>query len=366
MIIKLNESLKEDVNEKYNWFLVNNSGKTVSVLPESDCDDMIEDFVIDMLFDEVVTDEEDEDLYDNDPEEFYQKYGVKEQMRAAKYDLTYEGEGLEVSRGRYIIMKDADYEGDLPYNYYIEGGCLYNPSGNCVGKLENVSTKPNTVFSWEDIDNIVGDWLSGQDEVRGIKVLPYHDYHVYGVGELDYNIMGKHFEEYFKETFGWNVSHGDSTRIKYVVSCLQPNRSKGDGFDIIFTQEDDYDNDEMYVEIDAYDFDLTENFYGHNTSLDETRTLQENNEPYVRYRVKLTPYKNMIKFDFIDELFDKSDYCFCNESGYVKTQYSGCTEKFFNKIWNKDMKPNKAYDVLTDGPYGEVIGFREIPLSRFK
>lgn len=109
-----------------------------------------------------------------------------------------------------------------------------------------------------------------------------------------------------------------------------------------------------------------EMFYINNTDLDEACTLQENDEPYLRYKVRLTPYKNMIKFDFIDEHFDTSDYCFCNEDGYVKTQYSGCTENFFNKIWNKDMKPNKAYDVFTDGPYGEVIGFREIPLSWFK
>lgn len=137
----LGESLKENVNKKYNWFLVsNNYGKTVSVLPESDCDSMIEDFVINMLFDEVVTDEEDEDLLEKDPEKFYQKYNVEEQIRAAKYDLTQEGNGLKVSSGRYIIIKDSDYEGDLPYNYYIENGRLYNPSDVCVGKLENVTT----------------------------------------------------------------------------------------------------------------------------------------------------------------------------------------------------------------------------------
>lgn len=137
----LDESLKENVNKKYNWFLVsNNYGKTVSVLPESDCDSMIEDFVINMLFDEVVTDEADEDLYDENPEKFYQKYNVEEQIRAAKYDLTQEGNGLKVSSGRYIIIKDSDYEGDLPYNYYIENGRLYNPSDVCVGKLENVTT----------------------------------------------------------------------------------------------------------------------------------------------------------------------------------------------------------------------------------
>lgn len=162
----LGESLKETVNKKYNWFLVsNNYGKTVSVLPESDCDSMIEDFVINMLFDEVVTDEADEDLLEKDPEKFYQKYDVEEQIRAAKYDLTQEGNGLKISSGRYIIMKDSDYEGDLPYNYYIENGRLYNPSDNCVGKLENVTTKPNIVKESNDIEK-----LSLQDFYRWFDI----------------------------------------------------------------------------------------------------------------------------------------------------------------------------------------------------
>lgn len=162
----LDESLKENVNKKYNWFLVsNNYGKTVSVLPESDCDSMIEDFVINMLFDEVVTDEADEDLLEKDPEKFYQKYDVEEQIRAAKYDLTQEGNGLKVSSGRYIIIKDSDYEGDLPYNYYIENGRLYNPSDVCVGKLENVTTKPNIVKESNDIEK-----LSLQDFYRWFDI----------------------------------------------------------------------------------------------------------------------------------------------------------------------------------------------------
>lgn len=249
------EYLKESTDKKYNWFLVN--GRTVAILPESKCDDMIEDFIIDMLFDEGIVEEQDEDLLDENPEKFYQKYDVKEQIRAAKYDLTSEDDGLEVSHGRYIIIKDADYEGDLPFGYYIDNGYLYNSSDDRVGILENASTKPNTTFSYDDILKIVAQWLYRQDDVKGVEPIDNYAYHVYGIDDIDYNTLGRRFEEYFKEAFGWNVSHGDSTRIKYVVSCLQPDRSKGDGFDITFTQEDDYDDDEMYIEIEDYEFDLT-------------------------------------------------------------------------------------------------------------
>lgn len=93
---------------------------------------------------------------------------------------------------------------------------------------------------------------------------------------------------------------------------------------------------------------------------------EDNDRAYGRYKVKFTPYENMFKFDYIDDYFDKSDYCFFDKSGYVNTDYSGITKNLFNKLYDKGMKPNKVYKIYTDTPHGEVLYYEEVPSHWFK
>lgn len=88
-------------------------------------------------------------------------------------------------------------------------------------------------------------------------------------------------------------------------------------------------------------------------------------EPYGRYMVKFVPYKNMYKFDYIDDYSDASDYCFFDNKGYVNTNYSGISKKLFDKLYDKDMKPNKVYMIYTDTPHGDVLYYEEVPSHWF-
>jgi hypothetical protein len=58
-------------------------------------------------------------------------------------------------------------------------------------------------------------------------------------------------------------------------------------------------------------------------------------------------------------------YCFFDKDGYVDTDYTGISKSLFDKIYNKDMKPSKAYEVYTDGLYGDVISYEEVPKNWF-
>ena len=104
--------------------------------------------------------------------------------------------------------------------------------------------------------------------------------------------------------------------------------------------------------------------------INESCNLKENNkkndEAYGRYMVKFTSYKNMFKFDYIDNYFDRSDYCFFDKNGYVDTDYSGISKKLFDKLYDKDMKPNKVYEIYTNTPHGEVLYYEEVPSHWFK
>ena len=145
-----------------------------------------------------------------------------------------------------------------------------------------------------------------------------------------------------------------------------------DRYVFVFGDSDLYNPNDGYEEFDwecdseSEANDWFDDYEGFEDDLDEACNLKEDDNSYLRYKVKLTPYKNMFKFDFIDDYFDKSDYCFCDKDGYIETDYSGCTENFFNKLWNKDMKPNKVYGIYTDGPNGKVLYFKEIPSNWFK
>jgi hypothetical protein len=86
---------------------------------------------------------------------------------------------------------------------------------------------------------------------------------------------------------------------------------------------------------------------------------------YGRYMVKFTPYKNMYKFDYIDNYSDASNYCFFDNMGYVNTAYSGISKNLFDKLYDKDMKPNKVYKIYTDGPFGDVLYYEEVPSHWF-
>ena len=99
----------------------------------------------------------------------------------------------------------------------------------------------------------------------------------------------------------------------------------------------------------------------------KTESLSDKkNGEYLHYIVKITPYKNMFKFDLDNQHFDKQSYCFFDKNGkYVDTNYRSVSEKEFNKFYDKSMKPNKAYGFYYTKPFGEFLGFEEVPLRWF-
>lgn len=99
----------------------------------------------------------------------------------------------------------------------------------------------------------------------------------------------------------------------------------------------------------------------------KTESLSDKkNGEYLHYIVKITPYKNMFKFDLDNQHFDKQSYCFFDKNGkYVDTNYKSVSEKEFNKFYDKSMKPNKAYGFYYTKPFGEFLGFEEVPLRWF-
>lgn len=99
----------------------------------------------------------------------------------------------------------------------------------------------------------------------------------------------------------------------------------------------------------------------------KTESLSDKkNGEYLHYIVKITPYKDMFKFDLDNQHFDKQSYCFFDKNGkYVDTNYKSVSEKEFNKFYDKSMKPNKAYGFYYTKPFGEFLGFEEVPLRWF-
>lgn len=102
-----------------------------------------------------------------------------------------------------------------------------------------------------------------------------------------------------------------------------------------------------------------------NESLKRESALDNTTEPYGRYMVKFVPYKNMYKFDYIDNYSDASKYCFFDNRGYVNTEYSGIRKQLFDKLYDKGMKPNRVYMIYTDTPHGDVLYYKEVPSNWF-
>ena len=90
-------------------------------------------------------------------------------------------------------------------------------------------------------------------------------------------------------------------------------------------------------------------------------------KPYKRYLVKITPYKNMYKFDYIDNLFDKSGYCFFTyEDGYVDTEYKSISENLFYKLFDESMKHHQVYQLTVADKYkDDVIDISKVPNNWF-
>ena len=140
MIIKLNEGLSSN-DTKHNWFLCSDEYKTVEVLPENQCNDLVMETVYNDYVDEGIIDEDDETYYDKD--KFYKDF--KSNIIEAKYGVTKRSKGLKTPYDDYIIIKDFDYVGKLPCGYYIdEEGDLLDRREKVVGEVKN---KPNVNYT---------------------------------------------------------------------------------------------------------------------------------------------------------------------------------------------------------------------------
>ena len=130
-------------------------------------------------------------------------------------------------------------------------------------------------------------------------------------------------------------------------------------FEIPFMDDDEFEEED-------YGLDIDEGCHGRKTKKKSRKLKEDSSERYGRYLVKISIYKNMNKLDYIDEHWDKSDYCFFDENGYLDTDYSGISRDLFNKIYDPSMKPGHVYEVYTDGPYGDIIEFEEVPYGWFR
>ena len=111
---------------------------------------------------------------------------------------------------------------------------------------------------------------------------------------------------------------------------------------------------------------IDENLKARKTKKKSRRLKEDSSKRYGRYLVKISRYKNMYRLDYIDEHFDKGDYCFFDENGHLDTDYSGISRDLFDKIYDLSMKPGHVYEIYTDGPYGDIIGFEEVPYGWFR
>lgn len=116
-------------NTCYNWFLCDEGLRTVSVLSEKECNDLIIDTLYTAFVKEGIIDE------DYDYDKFCEDY--KDNLTEAKFGLTKERNGLETRSGN-IIIRDASYIGELQFGYSVdEDGDLVNKQGRVVGHVKN-------------------------------------------------------------------------------------------------------------------------------------------------------------------------------------------------------------------------------------
>lgn len=136
--------VKEGLNSndtKHNWFLCSDSYETVEVLPEDKCNSLVIGAVYDDYVREGIIDEDDETYWDED--KFYEDF--KSDIIEAKYGVTKKETGLKTPSDDYIIIKDSNYVGKLPYGYYVdEDGDLLNKKEKVVGHVQN---EPNVGYT---------------------------------------------------------------------------------------------------------------------------------------------------------------------------------------------------------------------------
>lgn len=126
---------------KHNWFLCSDSYETVEVLPEDKCNSLVIGAVYDDYVREGIIDEDDETYWDEN--KFYEDF--KSDIIEAKYGVTKKETGLKTPSDDYIIIKDSDYVGKLPYGYYVdEDGDLLNKKEKVVGHVQN---EPNVGYT---------------------------------------------------------------------------------------------------------------------------------------------------------------------------------------------------------------------------
>ena len=116
-------------NASHNWFLCDERYKSVSVLSEKECNELIADTLYEAFIDEGVIDE------DYDFDKFCEDY--EENLIEAKFGMTEERDGLKTGHGNIIIRKSS-YIGELPFGYSVdEDGDLLNRHGNVIGHVKN-------------------------------------------------------------------------------------------------------------------------------------------------------------------------------------------------------------------------------------
>ena len=159
-----NKLIKEglDSNDtKHNWFLCSDRYETVEVLPENKCNDLVMESVYDAYVREGIIDEDDETYWDMN--KFYKDF--ESDIIEAKYGVTKNRTGLKTPSDEYIIIKDSNYVGELPYGYYLdEDGDLLNRRKSVVGHVQNEpDVKDTNARSEENNLNIYRVWYLPDD-----------------------------------------------------------------------------------------------------------------------------------------------------------------------------------------------------------
>ncbi|MBO7694585.1 MAG: hypothetical protein J6T10_18370 [Methanobrevibacter sp.] len=253
-------------------------------------------------------------------------YGRLNELQDA---IEYLGLDVDEINNEYVIVHAAEPDGEDVYCKIWLGGTPRTISLETFEMLESVRRSRNVLRESDDK-------ITARSFQELISKLEDHDYSC---------------EHYY------DMRYPDSNWL-YITK-------NGDPYEAEFYRYRDGEY-ELYLHNIHPTKEKNEGCYRRKTKKKSKKLKEDSSERYGRYLVKISRYKNMYKLDYIDEHFDKSNYCFFDENGYVDTDYSGISRDLFDKIYDPFMKPGRVYEVYTDGPYGDIIGFEEVPYGWFR